>query len=262
MIRILAAAASNVGKVRERNEDNLFLNGHTLPVGETAAFQLSDEAETDGVYAVCDGMGGEEHGTEASTIAVDELHALYKKMREHREALHVLADQFTHDANARICEAIDHIGKRMGTTFVLLCMWGKLAQVFNLGDSRAYLLRNGSLTQLSKDHTRVRSLVDIGVLTEDQAKIHPERHVLTQHLGIHPEEMIVEPFHSQPFECWDGDTLLLCSDGLTDMLDDQQIEGVLSQHADPKQAAETLIEGALQNGGKDNVTVVVVRIVL
>ena len=255
MPNISAAAASNVGKVRDNNEDNFFLNGQTLSANSAGTVCTAAES-AGGLYAVCDGMGGEEHGETASAIAVDTLNQ-YAQKASFDKQIHL----YTEEANARICAEIEkNDGKRMGTTFAVLSIQDHTAHVYNIGDSRAYLFRNHHLTQLSQDHTQVRRLLDMGILTGESAKTHPDRHKLTQHLGIFPDEMLIEPYAAQPLQIETGDIFLLCSDGLTDMLEDEEIKAILLRHTDPQDVVIRLIDVALQNGGRDNVTVVVVRV--
>jgi len=262
MDMIISAASSNAGKLREKNEDNFFLNGKTLPLEATGTFTLTDETNENGLYAVCDGMGGGVYGEIASAIAADTLHDVYVRAEEQHEKLDELIVWYTREANARICfETEKNDGRRMGTTYVVVSIRSGIVRVYNLGDSRAYLLWGGGnkLSQLTRDHTRVRSLVDMGVITREKARTHPERHTLTQHLGIYPEEMVIEPYAAPSFNLMDGDVLLLCSDGLTDMLEDSKIRKIMSENQSPQETAGKLLEAALRNGGKDNITVVVIK---
>jgi protein phosphatase len=256
MAGISAAAVSHVGKVRGNNEDNFFVNGQVLSAGVSA---VTDESDG-GIYAVCDGMGGEEHGEIAAAIAVDTLGKYYRQLKERGGLFENLIVLYTDEANARICaETEQKGGRRMGTTFAVLFAQNNTACICNIGDSRIYLFRDGSLVQLSQDHTQLQRLIEMGIITPEKAKTHPERHILTQHLGVFPDEMVIEPFTAAPREIKKGDVFLLCSDGLTDMLEDAGIGRLISRHPAPRDAAEALIEAALEKGGKDNVTVVVVK---
>ena len=260
MISIHAVAASNVGNVRGNNEDNFFINGKTLQAVIPETVYISDESSR-GLYAVCDGMGGEENGELASEIAVNTLREYYWKPFEKGTDLVENVNQYTEEANARICVEIEkNGGQRMGSTFSALYIRDGLAHAFNVGDSRVYMFRNNQLTQLSQDHTQVRGLVDMGIVSAEQARTHPGRHTLTQHLGIFPSEMVIEPYAARPLEIENGDVFLLCSDGLTDMLEDDEIANIMGQNPYPRGTAESLIAAALKNGGKDNVTVIAAKV--
>jgi protein phosphatase len=139
----------------------------------------------------------------------------------------------------------------MGTTLTLACSLGSQMIIGHIGDSRAYLFRDGMLNQLTRDHTLVQSLVDAGAMTREQADKHPFRHMLTRSLGAGSEQLDGE---FQVITLADKDQLLLCTDGLTDMVDNQTIANVLAGADSAQRACDQLIELALDNGGKDNVT--------
>jgi len=258
MFNLRFVAASHMGNVRDNNEDIFFANGQILDPAITGTAIVADESK-DGLYAVCDGMGGEECGEIASAIAVNTLHKFYNQTQD--ISFEKSIESYTDEANKQICDEIEkNSGKRMGTTFAVLYIQNDTAHIFNIGDSRVYLFKSNQLSQLSQDHTQIRRLFSMGILTAEKAKTHPERHKLTQHLGIFPDEMVIEPFIAEPLMVEDNDMFLLCSDGLTDMLEDKAIEGIMQQSSDPQDIAERLISAALQNGGKDNVTVIVVKV--
>lgn len=253
-MKLLAAVACHVGCVRGNNEDNYFLAGQIRQSVE----QLNTQARFEGaneqvLFAVADGMGGEAKGEFASLAAVQTLSSC--NLEKGKTGILRCFSK----ANAIICREIDQIGCKMGTTLATLCIDGTNAFVCNIGDSRVYLLRDRALAQISVDHTQVQQMVDLGFLTPEEARTHPQRHILTQHLGIHEENMIIQPALSETLQIQRGDTFLLCSDGLTDMVDDETICSIL-EHGTPEQQTRTLIEQALRNGGKDNVTAVVVQI--
>lgn len=274
---ITAVAASNIGYARDVNEDNFFLNGQTLDTNIPGTVSLADISNS-GIYAVSDGMGGEENGELASLVAVNALDELYQNMNEQDIAFDKSLNTYVHEANARICTAIEeNNGRRIGTTLAIVYIQDGFAYVANIGDSRVYLFRDNRLVQLTEDHTPVRSLVNKGILTEEQARIHPERHMLTQHLGIFPSELLIEPYVAKPLEIQDGDTFILCSDGLTDMVTNDEIAQIITSDFKKTSVkklkfwdrtyknkigniAEKLVDSALINGGKDNITVLVVKV--
>lgn len=255
-MRIRYAAATHQGRVRGNNEDNFYVQGEYRRDVNVNTMELSGRARPQAfLAAVCDGMGGEEAGETASLMAVESLrpHTLGE--------LPDAAFQDIAEANGRICGLMtENSGRRSGSTLAALYVDGGEARAVNVGDSRVYLYREGRLRQLSHDHSRAQSLIDSGILTPDQAKAFKDRHVLTQHLGIFPEEMTLEPWTAPPEALTRGDIYLLCSDGLTDMLWDQEIAAILASHRDPARLAAALVEGALASGGVDNVTVVVLRV--
>ena len=237
-----AVAVTHVGAVRELNEDSWAVVGDPLLLA-----------------AVADGMGGHEAGEVASAAAVAELH---------RRAPSVLAPgvahtpqelgALVHEANAAVLAAG---GGRAGTTLtVLACLDTEVGRwaVANVGDSRIYLrpVGAGVLQQVTVDHSAVQLMVDAGELTPAEARVHPRRNVITRALGstqaltVDVMELDVAP----------GDRFLLCSDGLTGELLDDEILAIMDDAATLDEAAERLVEAALWRGGRDNITAVLVRI--
>ena len=250
------AARTHTGRVRSNNEDNFYLQGRyreDVEQGEDEAVcRASDRCF---LAAVADGMGGEEQGEKASLMAVRALKPCSFGEISSQAAAAV------DEANREICEEIENQGgRRMGSTLVSLYMDEGKAVCCNVGDSRAYLLREGKLSQLSVDHNKAGRMVELGVLTPEQAARHPSRHELTQHLGIFADEMVIEPAVSQTVELEDGDLFLLCSDGLTDMVSMEDLKAVLSGGVSPQEMAKELVRLALAGGGRDNVTVIVLQI--
>ncbi|HEX2053275.1 MAG TPA: Stp1/IreP family PP2C-type Ser/Thr phosphatase [Actinomycetota bacterium] len=221
-------ACSDVGLVRQVNEDSKLVSPP--------------------LFAVADGMGGHASGDVASALAVEVLEAELKKSDSISDAVH--------NANKAIFQkaAKDPDLTGMGTT--LTAMWADetSAQIAHVGDSRAYLLRDGQLTRLTTDHTVVNRLVQQGRILPEDADRHPQRSYLERALGVDPEvEVDVHVLDMAP-----GDRVLLCSDGLFGMIDDDLIQSVLEQERHPQRAAERLCEEAVHAGGNDNVTAVVV----
>lgn len=261
MPTINSVAASTVGNVRDNNEDNFFLNGKIPDASIKDTTIIETNHADSGLFAVCDGMGGEAFGEVASAIAVNTLQKLHRHILEHCTSFEDAVTQYADEANMLICNEIERNGgQRMGTTFAVLYIQNDTAYICNIGDSRVYLFRNNTLAQLSVDHTQIRRLIDMGILTVEKARTHPERHKLTQHLGLFPDEIVIEPFVSEPVDIMDGDVFLLCSDGLSDMLDDNEIEKIMNEYTDPQDIANKLVDAALINGGKDNVTIIINKI--
>ncbi len=228
--------ASHVGKVRAHNEDSARAEGS--------------------LFVVADGMGGHAAGEIASTIATDALIEL-----SGRADLGVddIVEQVA-VANRRILEsAAQHPEQHgMGTTLtgvaVVLVDGRPHWAVFNIGDSRVYRCVDGTLTQVTVDHSEVQELVDRGYLTAEQAARHPARNIITRSLGREPmNEVDTWVFPPAP-----GERLVICSDGLSNELDPEDIESVVHEADDAQQAAEALVQRAVEAGGRDNVTAIVI----
>ena len=237
---------SEVGRVRTMNQD---------------AFAVIDHM---GFWAVADGMGGHVGGEIAAQTAIATVQHHSGSSSELLRAGSTSPTDILTDLISRAHEAIlDRARsksklKGMGTTLVLLAIvpdQTSTAYLAHVGDSRAYRLRSGTLTQLTKDHSLIEKYLERGILTPEMAKTHPERHVLTRALGI--------PSAAKPtisaFPLQDDDLILLCSDGLTKMLEDEAIHNILvSGDTDPTHVCHRLVTAAIDRGGEDNVTVVVV----
>ena len=257
---ISAAASVNIGKLRDNNEDNLYFNGVFLT--EQTRDQPADFKSICGdnrqFYAVCDGMGGEQFGEVASLLSVETIHKYANYLQiEPGKGMVASISRCISEVNDVICEAQKSRGSgRIGATLALLAIEGKTADIYNVGDSRVYLLRDGKLRQLTEDHTSVANSVKLGIITPEEAKKHPHRNRLTQYMGIDPAEMVIVPYR-HTVKMRKKDIFLLCSDGLSEMVDEPVIQHILVETSKPTEAARQLIDSALYNGGKDNVTVIV-----
>lgn len=224
---------TDVGYVRDHNEDSLVV----MPP----------------LFAVADGMGGHEAGEVASEITVNTLAELAP---DHLDAEGLTAA--VEAANYNVLKAPRQgIGRDgMGTTLTAAMLEGERLLIAQVGDSRAYLLHNGHLQQITRDHSLMADLIEAGQITPEEAKIHPNRSVITRAIGsdIHMRPDIYE------LNVTAGDRLLLCSDGLSTMVSDHAIQAIMRRHANVQQCADELVEAALENGGVDNVTVIVVDV--
>ena len=256
MAKLYYAAATHEGKVRANNEDNFWVNGFFREDVTQNRLRCDGKVFPNRfVAAVCDGMGGESFGEVASLLAVGcvQPHTYYELPEGAK------ADIQT--ANSKICQFItEHDGMRSGSTLAALYIDSGRAVCCNVGDSRVYLLRKGKLSRLSKDHNSAQRLIDSGQMTEDEARDSSAKRTLTQYLGIFEEEMLLEPHFSEPMTVQNNDCFLLCSDGITDMLWDAEIVQILSERSRPTWQAAQLIEAALDSGGKDNITAIVVHV--
>ncbi len=226
-------ARSDVGLVRGHNEDSFLLR--------TPLFMVSD------------GMGGHAAGEVASSIAVETVGE-----QAPGTADDVLLGAAVEAANMAVIEASEQgIGKPgMGCTATAVLIEKNKMAVAHVGDSRAYVLRQGTLVRVTHDHSYVEELVDSGQITADEARTHPSRSIITRALGSDPD-MYADHFS---LEVNDGDRIILCSDGLSSMISDAEIESLAVSSATPQQAADNLVAAALTAGGADNVTVVVVDV--
>ena len=238
-MQIAAFAATDTGLARSGTEDS-HLKGRT-------------------VFAVADGLGGHQGGEVASAAAIEGLASLdgrdFADPTDAAEALVAAAL----DANRAIMEQASKEPELlgMGTTLTAAALvGGDRLQLAHVGDSRAYLLRDGRLEQLTTDHTLVGELVRRGRLTADQAAMHPERSVLTRAVGLDPD---LEGDAPDPVGLEPADQVLLCSDGLTETVAEQRIAATLAEHGDGDDACRALVAAANQAGGPDNITVVLLR---
>ena len=253
---VSAYGRSNVGKKRGNNEDNFYLSGVTVDSANDITAKFNDSSKL--ATAVFDGMGGEAAGEKASQMAAVTFGENLSNIINSDFSEGAITSTIE-SANKKVCDEIRNMGKRMGCTFVSLGFSNNTIHIANVGDSRAYLLRDGKLYCISKDHTVSQTMVDSGVISYEESQKIKEKHMLTQHLGIFPDEMMLEPYF-KTFAAKENDIVLLCSDGLTDMLSDSEIKSVLEQNLTPEETTNILVEKALENGGKDNVTVIVAKI--
>lgn len=261
-----AAAASHPGRIRSNNEDMAYTNGVFFNNIDKPRFIVNEvQRGSPLIYSVCDGMGGENAGEKASYEAVTLLDKFQKKLVDIQinnimQLKEYLADYIrnTNDMIYRLW-ANSREG-RMGSTFAGLTFYGESAVALNLGDSRVYMLRDSNLTKLTKDHTEAERLASMGLIRPEEVETHKGSHVLTRHFGTTPEEGIMEADFSEIIHIKKDDIFLLCSDGLTDMVSEQKIRQMLEQKIEVSVITKSLVEEALRNGGKDNVTVVVVRV--
>jgi serine/threonine protein phosphatase PrpC len=241
-VRVRVGAATDVGLVREVNEDSYL-------------------AEPP-VFVVADGMGGHDGGDIASQIVVEEFGRLTGTGYDPLSGAEAVAETLRRCQRRLDDYGDSHRGSdggrwRGGTTAVVALVVDGHWLLANLGDSRIYAVGAGELVRVSVDHSLVQELVDAGEITEEEAAVHPERHIVTRALGG-PDD--VEPdFFVLPFG--DFGRILLCSDGVTGMIGDDEIAGLLAESPDPRDAADRLVAAALAAGGIDNATAVVVDVV-
>lgn len=231
--RLSWGSRSDVGLVRGHNEDSFLVQ--------------------DPVFAVCDGVGGHAAGEVASAIAVRTISQLAPDTADDARL-----GAAVEEANSAIISAAQSGQGRdgMGCTASAVVIDGSRMAVAHVGDSRVYLLSGGILVRITHDHSYVEELVDAGEITADEARVHPSRSIITRALGSDPD-MYADHF---TLDVHAGDRIIICSDGLSSMVPDAKIESVAISCATPQAAADTLVSAALEGGGHDNVTVIVVDV--
>jgi PPM family protein phosphatase len=235
-VKVRVGARSDVGRVREGNEDSFMVHAP--------------------LFAVADGMGGHQGGEVASQLALETLGRL--TLEDSRDTAPNLADAVREANRAVLQRASTDPGLHgMGTTLTAVVAGANRVFLAHVGDSRAYLLRDGRLEQLTEDHTVVESLVQEGRLTRQEAEIHPQRSILTRALGVEGDIDVDE----RSEEVQPGDRILLCSDGLTGMVPEPEIQRILAELDDPQRAADALVDAANDAGGQDNITALVLDMV-
>jgi protein phosphatase len=270
-VEVDLAAVSDRGLVRASNQDHYLVVRFGRSLEKLLTDLLPDqvparEEEVGYGLVVADGMGGHEGGEVASQLAITTLVSLALhtpdwvlgiRPRDNERRMQRMAERWR-----LVQEALRQRGDRepalgrMGTTMSAVVSLGARLVVAHIGDTRVYLFRQGQLHQLTRDHTLVRTLIDIGLLTPEQAATDPRRHMLLRSLSAAGDT------HQGDFQqasLADGDQLLLCTDGLTGMVDTESISSVLNRATSANEACQALLAAALKNGGKDNVTIALAR---
>ena len=263
---LAAACGSDQGKRRKNNEDNLYFKGFRMPEGTEGPedYMPSDNhgsevvvekeytLSQDSFFCVFDGMGGGDFGEVASYTAAKTARE-YLAVEQHINPCDITPSltEMCNVINQAVYQAGMNLGSdQTGSTLVGLYFHAGQVWICNLGDSRGYLLRGGRLLQISQDHTDAAFMQENGI---------PGRKpYLTQYLGIDPDEMMIEPY-IKSYYLQEGDTFLICSDGVTDMVEEQEICRILAHNEDVGDCVDLLIQAALDGGGKDNITAIVVR---
>ena len=244
-----AAGLTDVGCQRENNEDSF---AFWEPDTESAA-------KGKGILAVvADGMGGYEGGQEASRIAVATVVEVFKASSEIDQQSVLLQALRTAHQRIRDEAAARPTLYGMGTTCTAVALEGRALHFAHVGDSRLYLVRDGHIARLTRDHSYVGRLVESGLISHDEAEFHPQRHILTAALGTIGELVTDSP--EAPIPIAGGDVLILCSDGLWSQVRDEEMRDIL-QRKSPAEACQQLIQLARQRGGPDNITVQILRAV-
>lgn len=239
-------SATNIGRKRQLNQDYVFSSAK--PLGNMP-----------NLFIVADGMGGHNAGDYASKCTtetvVNEIQNSFEKNPT------IIIKKAIKTANAKIRKEASENENLfgMGTTLVIATIIGKYLQVSNIGDSRLYLLNKDGLRQVTEDHSLVEEMIRLGGLSREDARLHPDKNIITRAIGAKDE--VEADFFTEELEA--GNIVLMCSDGLTNMLEDKEIEAILlnPEKEELIQKGDALIKAANENGGKDNIAVVLVRLV-
>ena len=249
-MKVTVRAATDTGRVRDHNEDS-----YSAPRGKESP------PGVDALLVVADGMGGHAAGEVASRMTVEGIVQSLNDRGEESSKLRgnafgAFLRRVLEEVNQKVWQAGQESDKRgMGTTCTLAAIRDDQLFLAHIGDSRAYLLRDGELHQVSKDHSWVEDAVDQGVITREQARTHPNRNVITRAIGLEPQPEI----DTSVMALADGDLLLLCSDGLNSMIPDEDIHRILTTSG-LEDVCRALIRAANSQGGHDNITVVVAKV--
>ncbi len=255
---VMYSARSHLGRVRENNEDNLYVNGIVLPPDmEERTFSIDGSTNSPAIFALCDGMGGEEDGEIASRMAVETLLGVSGRIQSTGpEQLNEEIQAYVNQVNEKIRPSgAAYTEKRMGTTLALAMVTEKGIHCFNIGDSRIYCLQRDLFRQVTNDHTLAAEQIRNGLTASGQAIEGKDAHKLTRCIGIGN----IFAVESYPVICGSC-RVLICSDGLTDMVSPVDLENVMWASPRATEAASVLLDLALGNGGRDNVTIIVMDI--
>lgn len=241
---MIAYGKTDVGKVRENNEDSLFVS--VEPIGKL-----------ENLFIVADGMGGHNAGEVASKNSIDFLCKYLKENKVELDCEGLILDGIFF-ANAEIFKQSKNEPDKagMGTTFSMGTINNNMLHIGHIGDSRIYKISNNEMKQITVDHTYVNEMVSKGLMTQEQAEVDPHRNYITRVVGGEPTVMV--DYYEVPVV--KGDKILICSDGLTGMVKNDVINDIISSNSDIKTSVDLLINKALDNGGRDNITVIIILV--
>lgn len=237
-----AFSITDIGERRRINQDYVFCKEDTI-------------GKLPNLFIVADGMGGHNAGDYASRFSVE---FFTQKIGENdlNSPVALIEDALKETNNVLRSKAQEKSElEGMGTTFVVATIFDKVMYVANIGDSRLYVIGK-EMKQITEDHSLVEAMVKKGELDRDEARVHPNKNIITRAVGANE---VVEPDFFE-VELEDGDTVLMCSDGLTNMLEDGTIEQIVRENEDLSEAAGTLVKRANENGGKDNIAIILIRV--
>ena len=258
-VKLHASACSDKGCVRQNNEDSFCLNGHYLERDKMDAGGLFKcIVSPAALFAVCDGMGGEEAGEEASLLSVKTCAEYLKSKKKLTDRDNIVG--LLHTGCENVYAQAQQRGNHSGATLAMIAAEPEGVRIANMGDSRIYRLNASGFKQLSYDHTEMQRLLNLGKITPEQIKTHPKRHMINQYWGMPLDRAPFTPYISEMMPYEDKDRYLICSDGLTDMLTDAEIAQILGRPEPVERISEELVRQAKLHGGRDNVTVIVIEV--
>lgn len=252
---IHAAVLSDTGRIRHHNEDAFYCNGFFNPLEDMDRHTEHDEHITDNrcLFAICDGMGGQQHGEQAANAAIGQLGMLRQQLpgRDFRTVMQHWLQQTN-----RVVREFSDGG---GCTLALLYVESTTVRFCHVGDSRIYRFHQAQLTCLTRDHSQVALMVSAGMITPEEARTHPHRHAITRYLGM-PAPVTCEASYGEDIPFIADDIYLLCSDGVTDMLTDEALAHILRTESSLTDMAKRIYQEALDAGGRDNITLQLVQL--
>ena len=253
--KITGAVRCGKGRIRGNNEDAFYLDGSYRPL-EEMSLETAWHLTVDGngsLWSVCDGVGGESNGERASNLAVSGMEELQEHLKG-RDFAAVLQN-WVAQANRAILRDAD------GGACTMVLLYGQENRICyaHIGDSRIYRVHEGELVRLTRDHSKVEMLMAAGLITKEEAAVHPQRHVITRSLGT-GDDILLTATVGNPLPVSDGDLYILCSDGLTDMLTDEEIGRIVRKSDTAEDCADDLYRAALKAGGRDNLTVMALKL--
>lgn len=238
-----AYAKTDVGSKRAVNQDYMYCSENSV-----GSFR--------NLFIVADGMGGHKAGDYASKLCVEQMVESIEKS-EHKTPVSLFEEAVDAANGAVFSESQEHEEyEGMGTTLVACTMQEDTLYVANIGDSRLYLLRDDDIIQITEDHSLVEEMVKQGNITESEARVHPQKNIITRAVGI--DQSVQADFFE--VEIYQNDIVMLCSDGLSNMVEDEDIEYIVKHSKSLQDAGETLVARANENGGSDNITVVLAKV--
>lgn len=258
---VKGSVSSDLGEGRTNNEDNYFLNGRTADYkysenqNSTAFHGLSQN----GVFAVFDGMGGSAKGEFASLCAASTLGKYTDSIINDTESS---VNDYIEDTNKQICREAEKINRPIGSTMALLVIKDGKAKSYNLGDSCIYHISKGRVTRITHSHTVAEQLYRMRAITREEAERDIRRHRLTKHLGMkNTDNRNLAPYVSSTIKLLKNDTFVLCTDGISDSVNEREINSIVERFDGKcKKTADAIIEKAIRNGSRDNLTAMVLRI--